>query len=88
MRQVSDSSKSTERKSANSPKAMAVPFRERIACSVDEACTAGGFGRTTAYELIASGKLKTKKLGKRRLVLIDSLINLIDRPGGSEANAA
>jgi len=43
------------------PRKRAIPFRERLACSIDEACAAGGFGRTKAYELINSGRLKVKK---------------------------
>ncbi len=74
MQNVPDTPGATEK----TPRKAAVPFRERVACSIDEACAAGGFGRTTAYGLIGSGRLKTTKLGKRTLVLIDSLIKLID----------
>lgn len=32
-----------------------------------------GCGRTTIYELIKNGEIETVKLGKRRLVVTDSL---------------
>jgi hypothetical protein len=37
----------------------------------------GGFGRTLAYELINEGKLKTVAIGRRRLVLMESLESLL-----------
>jgi excisionase family DNA binding protein len=36
-----------------------------------------GIGRTAIYELIDSGKLKTVKIGRRRLVPIESIEKLI-----------
>lgn len=36
--------------------------------SVDETATAVGLGRTKIYELINEGKLKSVKVGRRRLV--------------------
>lgn len=38
-----------------------VPFRERISCTVDEACVVTGLGRTKLYELIGSGQLITSR---------------------------
>ena len=36
-----------------------------------------GLGRTTIYELIGQGKLKTIKIGRRRLITTDSIRALI-----------
>jgi len=36
--------------------------------SLAGACRYGNFGRTTAYELIETGKITARKLGKRVLV--------------------
>jgi hypothetical protein len=55
-----------------------VPFRERIGCSVKEACEATGLKPTKFYELIAVGAIKTKKVNKRRIVLVPSLLKLLD----------
>ncbi|MBR0749446.1 helix-turn-helix domain-containing protein [Bradyrhizobium japonicum] len=55
-----------------------VPFRERLSCTVDEACTVTGLGRTKLYELIGSGQLVTTTIGRRRLVIVQSLLQLVD----------
>jgi hypothetical protein len=44
--------------------------------TVGDACYAGGFGRTRAYELIGDGTLHTIKLGRKRLVSMESLERL------------
>jgi excisionase family DNA binding protein len=56
-----------------------VPFRERLSCTVDEACVVTGLGRTKLYELIGSGQLITTTIGRRRLVIVRSLLELVDR---------
>ena len=43
-------------------------MREKFAYSVNEAIKILGLGRTTLYKLIASGLLKTVKIGGRRLI--------------------
>ena len=37
-----------------------------MAVPVDDACTITGLGRTSIYELIAEGKLKSVAIGRRR----------------------
>jgi excisionase family DNA binding protein len=54
-----------------------VPFRERLSCTVDEACAVTGLGRTKLYELIGSGQLITTTIGRRRLVIVRSLLELV-----------
>lgn len=39
-----------------------------IAYSIDDACRACGIGRSKLYTEIAAGRLKTYKIGRRRLV--------------------
>ena len=39
------------------------------ALSIEETITATGIGRTKLYELINSGQLKAKKIGKRTIIL-------------------
>lgn len=55
-----------------------VPFRERLSCTVDDACAVTGLGRTKLYELIGSGQLITTTIGRRRLVIVRSLLELVD----------
>jgi hypothetical protein len=50
---------------------------EPLAVPVPEACEIGGFGMTTCWELITSGKLASVKIGRRRLVLYASLKQLL-----------
>ncbi len=45
----------------------------RLAVSTYEAAELAGVGRTTIYEAIQSGALKSLKLGKRRLIRIEAL---------------
>lgn len=38
-----------------------------------------GVGRTTIYQLIASGELQVVRIGKRSLIPSDNVVNLVDR---------
>ena len=59
---------------SNPPRRAGVPLRERCWISVAEARQVAGEGRTKIYELIALGKLLSKKVGRRRLVNVRSLL--------------
>lgn len=58
-----------------------IPFAERPTCSIAEACQAVGFGKTKLYELIDEGTVQTLKIGRRRLVRVPSLLNLLSISG-------
>ena len=47
--------------------------RLRLAVSPGEAARISGLGRTTLYEAIGSGALRSLKIGKRRLITIEAL---------------
>jgi Helix-turn-helix domain len=55
-----------------------IPFRERLSCTVAEACAATGLGRTKAYELIRSHRFVAKKIDNRTLILVKSVIEVIE----------
>jgi excisionase family DNA binding protein len=55
-----------------------VPFIERMTCTIEEACAVSGLGRSRLYELLADGRLEAVKIGKRRLIKIQSLKKLLD----------
>jgi len=55
-----------------------IPFRERISCTIAEACAASGIGRTKLYEAMADGRLESVKVDNRRLVLVPSLLRLVE----------
>jgi excisionase family DNA binding protein len=54
-----------------------IPFTQRPTCTVKEACQAAGLGRTKLYELIKRGTLQTSTVGRRRLVIVPSLLDAI-----------
>lgn len=56
----------------NSPNAL-----QPLAYSIEEAVRVSSIGRTRLYQLINEGKLKSRKIGKRTLILAESLRDLI-----------
>jgi len=49
----------------------------KLAYGVDEAVTATGLGRTFLYERMATGELKSIKVGGRRLILHSDLVEFL-----------
>jgi excisionase family DNA binding protein len=54
-----------------------IPFAQRLTRTVAQACEITGLGRTKLYELIGDGQVTTTTIGRRRLVLVQSLLSLI-----------
>ncbi len=46
---------------------------KKVFASIDETCGATGLGRTTIYQLINDKVLESVKIGKRRLVVVESI---------------
>jgi excisionase family DNA binding protein len=57
-----------------------LPFRERLGCSPSDACEVLGVGRTFLYSLIAQRRIDVKKVGRRTIVSVPSLLKLMDLP--------
>lgn len=55
-----------------------VPVSERILLTVREAADRLGIGRSTAYELIAAGRLETVHIGRACRVPVDALDRFVD----------
>jgi excisionase family DNA binding protein len=53
------------------------PFEQRLTCTISEACEVTGLGRTKFYELIGDGRVATMTVGRRRLVIVQSLFALV-----------
>jgi excisionase family DNA binding protein len=53
-----------------------IPFKERVTCTVQAACDHTGFGKTTIFEMIADGTIKSKKI-RGRLIDVPSLIAVV-----------
>jgi excisionase family DNA binding protein len=52
---------------------------DRLAVSPIEAARIAGIGKTKLYEAMGSGELRSFKIGKRRLILIDELRNWLNQ---------
>jgi excisionase family DNA binding protein len=52
-------------------------IRNRLTCTVREACVETGIGKTKIHELINGGALESVKIGRRRLVKVHSLLRLV-----------
>lgn len=50
-----------------------------ITCSIAMAVEMSGLSRSYLYQLINDRKINTRKLGRRRLVLVDSLRGYLER---------
>ena len=55
-----------------------VPFAEKLTCTINEACEMTSLGRTKLYELIRDEHLATTTVGRRRLVVVRSLLSLLE----------
>jgi hypothetical protein len=54
-------------------------FDGRITAPPREFMRISGLGETTTYEMINDGRLESIKVGKRRLIVLDSYYRLIKR---------
>lgn len=52
---------------------------EKLLVSITDAAKALSLGRTSIYELMRSGQLDTRKMGRRRLITAESLRRLVDK---------
>lgn len=52
---------------------------EILLVSIPDAAKALSLGRTSIYELMRSGQLETRKMGRRRLITAESLRRLVDK---------
>jgi excisionase family DNA binding protein len=52
---------------------MNTALNQRITISVDEAMSATGIGKTMLYELLNDGSIRSILVGKRRLVIVQSI---------------
>lgn len=52
---------------------------EKLLVSITDAAKALSLGRTSVYELMRTGQLDTRKMGRRRLITAESLRRLVDK---------
>jgi hypothetical protein len=65
-----------------------IPFKERLACTVKEAETVTGLGRTTLGRLVSEKKIETVNIGARVLIVVPSLLRLFGLDDDPPAAAA
>ena len=63
----------------HSPAALEHLNMEKLAYSINETARMLSLGRTSIYAMIADGRLVAFKLGRRRLVNVDSIKRLIQQ---------
>lgn len=63
----------------------AIPFEQRFACSIPDACEAIGVKRTTLYRLLDEGRVESVRLDGRRLIVVRSLRGLVSPPQAEAA---
>lgn len=61
------------------------PVDGKLLCSVKEATTLLGVGRTSIYQMMSRGQIATLRLGSRRLIKISSLVALVGQAEGGAA---
>jgi excisionase family DNA binding protein len=54
-----------------------IPFDQRVTCTVPAACEFTGLGKTLIFEKIADGTLESIQVGRRRLILVPSLLKML-----------
>jgi excisionase family DNA binding protein len=57
----------------------AIAANRAITATVREFCALTGLGITTTYSLLNLGQIDSIKIGKRRLIVLDSYHKLIER---------
>jgi excisionase family DNA binding protein len=62
-----------------------VPFRDRVLCTINEACEATGSSRSKIYEWIRDQRIRTVRMDGRTKIVIASLLELAERDTGAAA---
>ena len=61
---------------------MSIPYRERVTSTIAEFEQATGLGNTKTKELIRAGAIQTTKVGRRRLIVVKSVLKLLEGASG------
>lgn len=60
----------------------------RLAVSPEQAAVALGIGRTTVYDLISRGQLRSLRVGRRRIIPVAALETFLAEASGTDPDAA
>ena len=58
-----------------------ISIKDRLTLRLPDAVLYSGLGRSSLYKLLSSGRLRSVKVGSRRLILRESLDALMDHLG-------
>jgi excisionase family DNA binding protein len=61
----------------------AISSTDKLGYSPEEACVVLGIGRSTLYSLIAKGQIQTRKVGRRTVIPVSSVRQLLAPKGES-----
>jgi len=50
----------------------------KLALSIKEFCETAAIGQTKVYSLIGEGKLRTRKVGRHRIILVSDALALLE----------
>jgi excisionase family DNA binding protein len=62
------------------------PATDAITAPVDKFCGLSGLGKNTVYQMIGDGRLDSIKIGRRRLVVLDSYRRLIQEEQAAQGS--
>ena len=62
------------------------PPNSPITCSINEGSRQLGVGRTMFYELVRAGEIVTTKIGRRRLPVVQSIYDYLNRQLASQGD--
>jgi hypothetical protein len=68
----------TEVTHERAPKRQHIPFHERIVCSVKDAVDVTSLSQSKLYKLMAAGRIEFRMQGRRRMILVQSLLRMLD----------
>jgi excisionase family DNA binding protein len=64
---------------------MMTALSQRVTLSIDDAISAMGIGKTMLYELLNNGSIRSITVGKKRLIIVQSLYDFVAAKELSEA---
>ena len=59
-------------------------MKDPISITIGEFCAQVGLRRTTAFRLLREGKIESRLVGRRRLILMSSVKKLLDLPESAQ----
>jgi predicted DNA-binding transcriptional regulator AlpA len=67
---------------------VALPVWERLTVPVGEFVEISGIGRSTVYAMLRSNELRSVTIGKKRMVLVESYREILERAMGEQPTYA